>query len=215
MAPYSPSRSSCIIFRRSPPVLTGAGFGEGFPSRKLIRSATRSACFISSMLVFSKSGRIAALSIPSPVQWWWRYCRMAPISISRTLFKASMIFGFPFMSHLRYGCWNGAGARPVDAFGNGDMITGDRMGEGVFCRAMPAGFDVDPPHDGLYNSFSPLDRTVSVAQLAEHQVVALVVVGSIPITHPKFAPVAQGIEHRPPEPGAEVRFLPGAPSFLK
>ena len=28
-----------------------------------------------------------------------------------------------------------------------------------------------------------------------------------------FAPVAQGIERRPPEPGAEVRFLPGAPVF--
>ena len=27
-----------------------------------------------------------------------------------------------------------------------------------------------------------------------------------------IAPVAQGIEHRPPEPGAQVRFLPGAPT---
>ena len=26
-----------------------------------------------------------------------------------------------------------------------------------------------------------------------------------------IAPVAQGIERRPPEPGAQVRFLPGAP----
>ena len=71
-------------------------------------------------------------------------------------------------------------------------------------------------------------RVVSVAQLAEHQTVALGVAGSIPVTHPipemdvrhnptragrggSRAPVAQGIEHRPPEPGAEVRFLPGAP----
>jgi len=29
-----------------------------------------------------------------------------------------------------------------------------------------------------------------------------------------IAPVAQGIEHRPPEPGAEVRILPGAPVSL-
>ena len=67
-----------------------------------------------------------------------------------------------------------------------------------------------------YNFLSPIGaRAVSVAQLAEHQTVALAVVGSIPITHPTFyqAPVAQGIEHRPPEPGAEVRFLPGAPFF--
>ena len=28
---------------------------------------------------------------------------------------------------------------------------------------------------------------------------------------PTRAPVAQGIEHRPPEPGAQVRILPGAP----
>ena len=27
------------------------------------------------------------------------------------------------------------------------------------------------------------------------------------------APVAQGIEHRPPEAVAQVRILPGAPSF--
>ena len=29
------------------------------------------------------------------------------------------------------------------------------------------------------------------------------------------APVAQGIEHRPPEPGAQVRFLPGAPMIIR
>lgn len=28
-----------------------------------------------------------------------------------------------------------------------------------------------------------------------------------------YAPVAQWIEHRPPEPGAEVRFLSGVPSL--
>ena len=28
----------------------------------------------------------------------------------------------------------------------------------------------------------------------------------------RYAPVAQGIEHRSPEPGAQVRVLPGAPS---
>ena len=80
---------------------------------------------------------------------------------------------------------------------------------------MKPGFVVDPVYLNAYNPFLPHEaRVVSVAQLAEHQTVALAVVGSIPITHPIFyAPVAQGIERRPPEPGAEVRFLPGAPLF--
>ncbi len=31
----------------------------------------------------------------------------------------------------------------------------------------------------------------------------------------KSAPVAQGIEHRPPEAGAQVRILPGAQSLVQ
>ena len=34
---------------------------------------------------------------------------------------------------------------------------------------------------------------------------------SLPGAKPTLAPVAQGIEHRPPEAGAQVRILPGAP----
>ena len=34
------------------------------------------------------------------------------------------------------------------------------------------------------------------------------------LSHP-FAPIAQGIEHRPPEAGAQVRFLLGARRLLK
>lgn len=34
------------------------------------------------------------------------------------------------------------------------------------------------------------------------------------LRHP-FAPIAQGIEHRPPEAGAQVRFLLGARRLLK
>src|SRR4030065_539068 len=44
---------------------------------------------------------IDRLVLPRPVQWWCRYCRMAPISSSRTLFNASMMRGFPFMACLR------------------------------------------------------------------------------------------------------------------
>ena len=54
---------------------------------------------------------------------------------------------------------------------------------------------------------------VSVAQLAEHQVVALVVVGSSPITHPKrilqWGPIVQWLGLRFFEPATGVQFSLG------
>ncbi len=50
--------------------------------------------------------------------------------------------------------------------------------------------------------FLLFDRVVSVAQLAEHQVVALVAVGSIPITHPNFSKSACSSGDRAPASGA-------------
>ncbi len=48
---------------------------------------------------------------------------------------------------------------------------------------------------------------VSVAQSVEHQVVALVVVGSSPITHPLFnGLIVQWLGHRVFDPATGVRF---------
>ncbi len=51
---------------------------------------------------------------------------------------------------------------------------------------------------------------VSVAQSVEHQVVALVVVGSSPITHPLFnGLIVQWLGHRVFDPATGVRFSLG------
>ena len=53
------------------------------------------------------------------------------------------------------------------------------------CWLFRVGFSVDRGGPRPYNYHSPIwARAVSVAQLAEHQTVALAVAGSIPVTHP-------------------------------